>query len=182
MAANDTSEFDYTPGYSKSAHEYGQPYGDEFHAEAVVELLASMGPYRQRGVTLAGGQGVLPTGCVIGRQTATGKYFVYKSTNSDGTQVALGFLRNARDTGGASSPAGKPSTDCQGNLVYAGALNLAAISGTDTGGLFAGTGGGFGSGTATALGGRVVNWGSGIGAAPFGGSPMDLGNNAVFIF
>jgi Bacteriophage lambda head decoration protein D len=100
MPGNDSVEFDYTPGYVKPTHEYGTPFGDEFHAEAVEELLLSMAGYTQRGVTLAAGQGVLPTGCIIARHTASGKYFAYNPSATDGRQTALGVLRDARDTGG----------------------------------------------------------------------------------
>ncbi len=100
MPANDSNEFDYIPGYVKPTHEYGVPFGDEFHAEAVQELLLSMAGYTQRGVTLAGGQGVLAAGTVLARHTATGRYFAYWSQATDGRQVALGVLRDARDTGG----------------------------------------------------------------------------------
>lgn len=179
---SDSNEFDYTPGYTKPTHEHGAEFGDEFHAPAVVELLASMVGYRQRGVTLAGGQGVLPTGCVLAKKVADSKYYAWKLGAVDGTQTAIGFLRNGRDTGGASSPINLPSTDCQGNLVYSGALNLALLSGTDNNNVV-GAGGGFGSNLVTALGGHVVNFGSGTGTGqPFGGSVMDQGNVGQFIF
>jgi hypothetical protein len=100
LPANDSFEFDYPPGYTKPTHEFGQPYGDEFHAEAVEELLLSMAGYTQRGVTLAAGQGVLPTGTIIARHTASGRYFAYQGAATDGRGVALGVLRDGRDTGG----------------------------------------------------------------------------------
>jgi hypothetical protein len=100
MAGNDSFEFDYPPGYVKPTHEYGTPYGDEFHAEVVQELMLSMAGYTQRGVTLAAGQGVLPSGCIIARHTASGKYFAYNPAATDGRQLALGVLRDGRDTGG----------------------------------------------------------------------------------
>lgn len=206
---SDSFEFDYTPGFSKNTHEYGTEFGDEFHAPAVVELLASMVAYRQRGVTLAGGQGVLPTGSVLARLTATGKYYLFNQGASDGRGVAVGVLRDGRDTGGpgyaslstyntgtglslaggtqvfAASPAGKPQTDCQANLVYSGSLNLSALSGTDVGNLVVGPVGGFGSTASQAqgqLGGRIVTFGNGIGTPPFAGSLMDNSNKGVFIF
>lgn len=173
MAANDSFEFDYTPTFTKPTHEYGQPFGDEFHAEAVQELLLSMVGYIQRGVTLAGGNGVLPTGCVLARTTATGLYGPYTSGGSGGAQVPLGVLRDARDTGGASSPAGKTSTPCLGNLVYRGVLNASLVSGTDTTSLVSGAQG-LAATTLTSLGARVVQFGGGIGSVvPFPGSPMD---------
>ena len=183
---SDSFEYDYTPGFTKNTHEYGTEFGDEFHAPAVVELLASTVAVKQRGVTLAGGQGVVPTGCVIARNTTTGKYVPYTGVGgSNGTNVPQGVLRDGRDTGGTSSPAGKPSTDCQGNLVYGGTLNLAALSGTDVANLVTGTAGGVGSTSSQVvglLGGRIVTFGSGIGTPPFGGSSMDKSSQAVFIF
>lgn len=177
MPANDSFEFDYTPGYTKPTHEFGQPFGDEFHAEAVEELLLSMAGYTQRGVTLAGGNGVLPTGTVLGKVTASGKYVPYTAaaTFGAGSNTALGVLRDGRDTGGTSSPAGKPSTDCQGNIVIRGILNANLVSGGDTTGLVSGTGGGVGSATLTALGARILQLGGAItpATAPFPGGPMD---------
>jgi Bacteriophage lambda head decoration protein D len=105
MPGSDSVEFDYPPGYVKPTHEYGTPYGDEFHAEAVQELMLSMAGYTQRGVTLAAGQGVLPTGCIIARHSASGKYFAYLPTATDGRQLALGVLRDSRDTGGPGASA-----------------------------------------------------------------------------
>jgi Bacteriophage lambda head decoration protein D len=157
MATNDSNEFDPIPGYTKPTHEYGTEFGDEFHAPKVVELLQSYHGFTQFGVTLAGGQGVIPTGCALGKQTANGKYYVYSAAASDGTQNFAGFLRNARDTGGSSSPAGLTSKDCLGNIVISGLLNLSVISGTDTVSLIAGTAGGVGSSAAGATsGGGIV--------------------------
>lgn len=173
MATSDSYEFDYTPGYTKPTHEYGQAFGDEFHAEAVQELLASTEGYSQRGVTLAGGQGVLPTGCLLALRSTDGKYVAYATGGSNGTNKALGVLRDARDTGGSSSPAGKVSTDCQGNLVYRGTLNANLVSGTDTTSLVTGTGGGVSVQTLTSLGARVVAFGDGVGTPAFPGGPMD---------
>lgn len=196
MPANDSTEFDYAPGFTKPTHEYGAPFGDEFHAEAVQELLASMAGYTQRGVTLAGGCGVLPTGSILAKHLASGCYMLYQAGGTDGRSVPLGILRDARDTGGtggttgqigpngaitqggtattyAASPAGKVATPCQGNLVYRGILNANLVSGTDTTSLTAGTGGGVASTTVTALGARVVSFGFGIGSGAFPGGPMD---------
>jgi len=101
MAANDSAEFDYSPGFQKPTHTYGAGFGDEFHAEAVQELLASVSAgYTQRGVTLAGGQGYLSTGTVLAKHAASGKYFVYFAGATDGRQTPLGVLRDGRDTGG----------------------------------------------------------------------------------
>lgn len=172
MAAADSHEFDYTPGYVKPTHTYGDTYGDEFHAPAVQELLLSHKDYTQRGVTLAAGQGVLPTGTILGRQTATGLYFPYNAAATDGTQTPLGVLRDARDTGGPSSPALKPPSTALGNMVIRGTLNANLVSGTDTDSLIAGPRG-VAQPTLTALGARVASYGGGTGTPPFPGSPMD---------
>lgn len=184
MAANDSVEFDYIPGYTKPTHEYGTSFGDEFHAEAVQELLLSTAGYTQRGVTLAGGQGLLPTGCVLGRNSSTGKYGVY---NTGSYSIAVGVLRDARDTGGTGSPSGKVSTDCLGNVVIRGILNANLVSGGDSASLVSTglTGGGIGSGTTgamTVLGARIVQMGGGNLGLMDGGNAGATGNVNAFIF
>lgn len=142
MATNDSSEFDPVPGYTKPTHEYGQEFGDEFHAPRVLELLKSYARFTQRGVTLAGGQGVIATGTVLAQNASDGKYYVYAAAGSGGKQNALGVLRDQRDT----TPNGT-STDCLGNLVISGVLDLALLSGTDTTSKVSAALGGIGSGT-----------------------------------
>lgn len=196
MPANDSSEFDYVPGFTKPTHEYGQPYGDEFHAEAVQELLLSVNAgYTQRGITLLGGQGVVPTGAILARESTSGCYVIYKSGGSNGVGTPVGILRDARDTGGAggtgplvgpsgnvtitggptfaASVSGKAATMAQGNLVYRGVLNANLVSGTDTTSLVTGTGGGVGTPTMTTLGARVAAFGAPLAGAAFPGGPMD---------
>lgn len=185
----DSYEFDPSPGYTKPTHEYGTPvnqsagYQDQFMAEAVQELLASTVAYRQRGVTLAGGQGVLPTGCVLAQNTTTGLYYAHSAGGANGVNVPVGILRDSRDT----TPSGV-ATPCQGNLVYSGALNASLISGTDTTSLVSGFGGGIGSGTNGAWtllgkgrlqGGNALNTSN---AQPFPGSPFDSSEGNIFIF
>jgi hypothetical protein len=181
MPSGDSSEFDYVPGYVKPTHEYGSGFGDEFHAEAVQELLLSYAGFTQRGVTLAAGQGLLPTGCVIARHVASGRYFSYQAGATDGRQIPVGVLRDARDTGGAgaaslsaynsgtngvnpdaitlaggsivfpASPAGKVATDCLGNMVVRGILNGNVVSGTDATNIINGQGLGSGAGQVISL-------------------------------
>jgi hypothetical protein len=129
MPGSDSVEFDYPPGYVKPTHEYGAPFGDEFHAEAVQELLLSMAGYTQRGVTLAGGQGTLPTGCVIARHTGSGKYFAYNAAATDGRQTPVGVLRDARDTGGPGS-ASLSAYNANTNAVNPDGITLAGSAGT----------------------------------------------------
>lgn len=157
MATNDSYEPGYIPGYTKPTHEYGQEFGDEFHAPRVQELLKSYHRFTQFGVTLAGGQGLLPTGCAIAQKASDKKYYLYAATQTDGRQNCQGFLRDARDTGGGNSPTGKLSTDTQGNIVVGGILDLTLLSGTDSTSLITGAGGGIGSSTAAgSSGGGVI--------------------------
>jgi len=114
------------PAFTKPTHTWGETFGDEFHAPVVRELLGSTVGWRQRGIVIAGGQGILPTGTVLGQKTADKKYYVYASGNSDGTQVPLGFLRHAVNTGTAGS------ADQGGNLVDAGIVKLSVASGLDS--------------------------------------------------
>lgn len=167
MAA-DSFEFDYTPAYTKFTHQYGDVFGDEFHAPRVRELLKSYARFTQFGVTLAGGQGVLPTGCALGQKTSDKKYYLYNATASDGTQVCKGFLRDARQT----TPNGV-STDCQGNIVVGGILDLTLLSGTDTTSLITQAAGGIGSSPAAgALAGGVFT--------QFRGATIDTVNGLFF--
>jgi Bacteriophage lambda head decoration protein D len=129
MPTNDSFEFDYPPGYVKPTHEYGAGFGDEFHAEAVQELLLSYAGFTQRGVTLAAGQGVLPTGCVLARHVASGKYFAYNAAATDGRAVPSGVLRDSRDTGGPGS-ASLSAFNANTNGVNPDGITLAGSAGT----------------------------------------------------
>jgi len=102
-----------TPGYTK-----GPDYTDP-------EILYSAVGYRQYGVTLAGGQGIIPAGTVLGQQTANKKYYVYNNAGAGGIATARGILRRAVDTGAAGSP------DQQGNILVSGMLKLSLLSGAD---------------------------------------------------
>lgn len=92
-----------------------------------VEILASAIGYRQKGVTLAAGQGILPAGTVLGRISATKLYVVYDNGGSDGEQVARGVLRQGVDTG--TDEAG---TTVQGNILVSGLLVNSKVSGADS--------------------------------------------------
>jgi hypothetical protein len=105
-------------------------------------------------VTLAGGQGVLPTGCALAQHAATKVYFTNDQLATDGRQGVLGLLRETRDTGGngstglsgytftghtpvfPASPSGKVAANCLGNLVIRGIVNLSMVSGGDSYSLF----------------------------------------------
>jgi len=102
------------PGYSQ-----GPTYTD-------TEILYSYAGFTQKGVTLAGGQGILPAGTVLGRKTSDKKYYVYNNGASTGVEVARGVLRRDVDTGAAGA------ADQLANIVIAGILKLGAVSGADS--------------------------------------------------
>lgn len=102
------------PGFTSPTADYTDP-----------EILYSTVGFTQKGVTLAGGQGVLPAGTVLGRKTSDKKYYKYSNANSDGTQTANGVLRRPVNTGGAGSP------DQVSNIVIAGILKLNMVQGAD---------------------------------------------------
>lgn len=90
------------------------------------EILYSTVGFTQKGVTLAGGQGILPAGTVLARKTADKKYYVYNNSGSGGLEVARGILRRAVDTGAAGS------ADQLSNIVIAGILKNSLLSGADS--------------------------------------------------
>lgn len=90
------------------------------------ELLYSYARFSQKGVTLAGGQGILPVGTVLARKTSDKKYYVYNNAGSGGLETARGVLRRAVDTGAAGS------ADQLGNIVVSGILKLSLVSGADS--------------------------------------------------
>jgi hypothetical protein len=104
------------PGYQQGP-EYTDP-----------EILYSTAGFTQKGVTLAGGQGILPAGTVLGRKTSDKKYYVYDNVGSGGVEVARGVLRRAVDTGASGT-----TVDQLGNIVIAGILKLNLVSGADAG-------------------------------------------------
>ena len=89
------------------------------------EILYSTVGFTQKGVTLAGGQGVLPAGTLLARNSVTKKYVKYANGGANGTGTPVGFLRTGADTGGAGA------RDQQGNVVIAGILKLNMLSGVD---------------------------------------------------
>jgi len=96
------------------------------HTSTDSELLYSTARFTQKGVTLAGGQGILPIGTVLGRKTSDKKYYVYNNGHSDGTEVARGVLRREVDTGSAGS------ADQLANIVISGILKNSLVSGADS--------------------------------------------------
>lgn len=86
------------------------------------ELLYSTAGYTQKGVTVAGGQGILPIGTVLGRKTSDKKYYVYNNGASNGVEVARGVLRRPIDT---------RNGDQLANIVIQGILKNDLVSGAD---------------------------------------------------
>jgi hypothetical protein len=101
------------PGYTQGAS-YTDP-----------EILYSTAGFTQKGVTIAGGQGILPAGTVLGQKTSDKKYYVYDNAGSGGIATARGVLRRPVDTG----PAG--SADQLSNIVIQGILKSTLVSGAD---------------------------------------------------
>lgn len=104
------------PGFTNPTGDYTDP-----------EILYSTVGWTQKGVTIAGGQGVLAAGTLLGQKTADKKYYAYNNANADGTQTARGVLRRAVDTGSAPGAA----NDQQGNIVIMGILKNSMIVGAD---------------------------------------------------
>lgn len=87
-----------------------------------TEILYSTAGYTQKGVTVAGGQGILPAGTVVGQNTANKKYYVYNNAGANGVDTARGVLRRAVDT---------TKGDQLDNIVIQGILKLSLVSGYD---------------------------------------------------
>lgn len=85
------------------------------------ELLYSMVGYLQKGCTLAAGKGVLPVGTVLARVTATKLFVPWDISQSDGSQLAVGFLRQGVDTGVSTDPVKL------GNIVLGGLIKSSKI-------------------------------------------------------
>jgi hypothetical protein len=78
----------------------GQPGYGPTYTQTFKEVLAdnSWQLKMPGGVLLAGGNGVIAKGTVLGKVTATGKYVPYNPGASDGSQVAVCILDNDQDT------------------------------------------------------------------------------------
>lgn len=118
-----------TPAFNGPVKQFGVG-GGPVAAPIDQELLSGTEAFSQTGVTVAGGQGILPIGTVLGRKTSDKKYYVYATGNSDGTQTARGILRNSIDTGVAGTP---QAVDQQANMVHRGTLVATLVSGADSG-------------------------------------------------
>lgn len=87
------------------------------------ELMYSMAGYTQKGVTLAGGQGILPIGTVLARRASDKLYVVYDNGGSGGVETAVGILRRGVDT--TAGPV-------QANIVIKGIVKNSLVSGADS--------------------------------------------------
>lgn len=117
MAGEDSFERIPSPGFSSPTHKY-----------APTEILYSAVGLRQKGVTLAANQGILPAGTVLAQHSTTKRYHVYTNGGSNGLGTPVGVLRRAADT---------RTGEQQGNIVISGALKLALVSGADSGAITA---------------------------------------------
>ena len=110
--ANDSFEKIPSPGFVSPTHSY-----------APTEILYSAVGLRQKGVTLAANQGILPAGTVLAQHSTTKRYHVYANGGSNGLGTPVGVLRRSVNTN---------TGEQQGNIVISGALKLAAVSGADS--------------------------------------------------
>jgi head decoration protein D len=85
------------------------------------ELLYSMVGYLQKGCTLKAGSGVLPVGTVLSRITATKLFVPWDNSKSDGSELPVGLLRQAVDTGTSTDPVKL------GNIVLGGLIKSSKI-------------------------------------------------------
>lgn len=102
----------------------GLPSLTEEAVQTDKEIFAGYSPPpRLEGVTLAAGNGVLASGTVLGRITASEKYAPYNDLNADGTETAVCILRAMVDTTGAD--------DKSGEGVFSGVLKNDQLVGLD---------------------------------------------------
>jgi hypothetical protein len=86
-------------------HAFGLPSLAEVAVQTDKEILAGYSPPpRIEGVTILSGSGVLASGTILGRVTASGKYIQFLDTAVDGSEVPVGVLRNMVDATSADRP------------------------------------------------------------------------------
>lgn len=86
-------------------HAFGLPSLEEVAIQTDKEILAGYSPApRIEGCVIASGAGVLASGTILGRVTASGLYVQYLDTAVDGSQVPVGVLRNMVDATSANRP------------------------------------------------------------------------------
>ncbi len=93
-------------------HQYGFPSLAEDPIQLDKEIFASLSPSPKiEGVTLLSGQSAAhPSGTILGRITADGKYIQFLDTAVDGSEVAVGVLRSMVDATGAVDRPGEMVT------------------------------------------------------------------------
>lgn len=100
-------------------HAFGLPGYTETPVQTDKEVLASYSPAPQiKGVTVLGGTAVIPSGSMLGRVTASGKYIVSLDNVTDGSENALGVLRSMVDA---------TNDDRPGELITKGSLKADQI-------------------------------------------------------
>lgn len=117
------------------------------------ELLYSAVGFTQKGVTLAGGQGILRLGTLLAQNSTNKKYYQYNNAGSNGLNQVVGFLRRTVDTNANNSE------DQLSNVVIAGQVKQEHVSYANSSANI--------TAAATALKGRIV---------------PQLGEHGAFIF
>lgn len=82
-------------------------------------------------VILASGNGVIRTGTVLAKLTATGKYVPYDNAGADGSETAAAILWEERDTTDADAKAvvtARHATVSKAELVWAAGVDAAGIT------------------------------------------------------
>lgn len=82
------------------------------------ELKASTVGYTQRGGTLAGGQGVLPLGTILAKNTTSKQWVKFTSGGANGAGTAAGVLRKTTDTGASGAGTFEANIAVRGSLKY----------------------------------------------------------------
>jgi hypothetical protein len=100
-------------------HAFGFPSLTETAIQTDKEIFAGYSPApRIEGCTVLTGQGVLASGTILGRVTASGKYVQFLDTAVDGSEVPVGVLRSMVDTTSADRP---------GEIIISGLLKADQI-------------------------------------------------------
>lgn len=82
-------------------------------------------------VTLASGNGVIRTGTVLAKLTATGKYVPYDNAGTDGSETAAAILWEERDTTDGDAKAvvtARHATVNKAELVWAAGVDATGIT------------------------------------------------------
>lgn len=87
-----------------------------------LELLYSTVGYSQKGVTLKPGQGVLKTGTILARDTASKRYVKYVKGGTGGAGEPKGILRKTVDTGSSAG-----DQVFLGNILYSGFAKIGLV-------------------------------------------------------